>query len=138
MQGKITLITPPDFFENSNPSILFTHLTAQEQDVVSKWLYDAKLSDNINLYVYTDEPNPAWFLYAMNRCEYKYINVDGVNLITQALCGYALSKSDTYYRTSNENIAGVYSHINSNRVTRVEEFLESILGGNNKTNESQL
>jgi hypothetical protein len=136
MQGKLTLITPPDFFENSNTSILFVHLTEQEQDAVSKWLYNNERVADMNLYVYTNEPNPAWFLYAMNRCEYKYINVDCVNLITQALCGYALSKSGTYYRTSNENIAGVYSHINSNRVNQVEEFLESILGA--KTSEPQL
>ena len=64
----------------------------------------------------------------MNRCEYKYINLNDVNYITQALSGYALSKNGVYYRTGNENIAGVYTHINSNRVNKVENFLESILG----------
>jgi len=72
----------------------------------------------------------------LNRCEYKYINIDCVNFITQALSGYALGKSDTYYQTTDKNLSAVYSHINGNRVDRVEDFLESILGA--KTNQPQL
>jgi hypothetical protein len=55
MQGKITLITPPDIFENSNESILFMHLTDDEQDRVSKWLGKTTLKDNINIYLYITE-----------------------------------------------------------------------------------
>lgn len=136
MTGKITLITPPDIFENSNPSVLFVHITDEEQDVISRWLGSADFKTDINFYVYSGEPNAMWFLYAMNRCEHKYINIDCVNYITQALSGYALSKSGTFYKTQDENLAAVYSHINSNRVNQVEQFLESILGA--KTNEPQL
>ena len=136
MSGKITLITPPDFFENSNPSILFVNLSAQEQDNITKWLVDQTLPTNINFYVYDGEPNAAWFLYALNRCEYKYINIDGLNEIALALCGYALGKFDVFYKTENENLAGVYSHINNNRVRQVEQFLESVIGA--KTSEPQL
>jgi len=134
MKSKITLITPPDIFENANPSILFCHLSDEEQDAVSKWLSKADISNNINLYVYTGEPAPVWFLYALNRCEYKYININSVNLLTQALSGYVLSRNNVYYRTDDTNLAAIYSHINSNRVNTVEEFLESILGA--KTSES--
>lgn len=134
MKSKITLITPPDIFENSNTSILLCHLSDEEQDAVSKWLSQADVSKNINLYVYTDEATPVWFLYALNRCEYKYININGVNLLTQALGGYVLSRNNVYYRTDDTNLAAIYSHINSNRVNTVEEFLESILGA--KTSES--
>lgn len=129
MTGKITLISPPDFYENSNKSILFVNITDNEQDAISKWLYTAKLKEDINLYVYSGEPNVAWFLYATNRCEYKYINIDCVNLVTQALNGYTLGKSGTFYKTDDVNLGAIYSHINSNRVNQVEDFLESILGG---------
>ena len=128
MQGKITLISPPDIFENSNTSILFSHVTEEEQDAISQWLSNATFKQDVNFYIYSCEPNDTWFLYASNRCEYKYINIDCVNYITQALGGYALSKSGTYYKTTDENLASVYSHINSNRVSQVEQFLESILG----------
>jgi hypothetical protein len=136
MKSKITLVTPPDIYENANKSIVLCHMTGDEQDAVSQWLHDADLSYDINLYAYTDEPNAVWFLYALNRCEYKYINIDCVNLITQALAGYALSRSNVFYKTDNENLAAVYSHINSNRVNNIKEFLEKVLGA--KTSEPQL
>jgi len=136
MSGKITLITPPDFFENSNTSVLFAHISDDEQEVISRWLAKSDFANNINFYVYSGEVNVSWFLYALNRCEYKYINIDCVNFITQALSGYALGKSDTYYQTTDKNLSAVYSHINGNRVDRVEDFLESILGA--KTNQPQL
>jgi hypothetical protein len=127
MKSKITLITPPDIFENSNTSILLCHLTNDEQDAVGKWLHDIDLPIDINIYAYAGEPNTVWFLYALNRCEHKYINIDCVNLITQSLSGYILSKGGVFYKTGNEDLAAIYSHINTNRVSAVEKFLESVL-----------
>lgn len=126
MQGKITLITPPDFYENSNFSILLMHLTEEEQDKISKWLANSNISDNVNIYLYSGEPNVTWFLYALSRCEYKYINIDCVSFITQSLGGYILGKTNTYYKTDNDNLAAVYNHINSGRVDDVIKFFESI------------
>jgi hypothetical protein len=103
-------------------------MTDQEQDTVGKWLHQADLPYDINLYAYTNEATAVWFLYALNRCEYKYINIDGVNLISQALAGYMLSKGGVYYKTADTNLAAVYSHINGNRVDNIEDFLESVLG----------
>jgi hypothetical protein len=135
MKSKITLITPPDIFENANKSILLCHMSDSEQDTVSRWLKDADLSYDLNLYAYTNEANPVWFLYALNRCEYKYINIDNVNTMTQALAGYVLSRNNVFYRTDNTNIAAIYSHINTNRVNDINEFLERVLGA--KTSESK-
>jgi hypothetical protein len=128
MQGSITLVTPPDIYENANLSILFVHLSDQEQDSVSRWLKDSKLTEDINLYVYNGETNIDWFLYALNRCEYKYINVDGSNNISGAIMGYAVGKNGVCYQTADENIAAVYSYINPNRVETVDHFLERAFG----------
>jgi hypothetical protein len=128
MNGKITLITPPDFYETGNTSILLAHLTEEEQDAISQWLGKTDLKDNINIYFYNGEPNSTWILYAANRCEYKYINMDRVNYITQALSGYILSKTNFYYQTSDNELAEVYDHINTKRVENIEQFLESIFG----------
>jgi hypothetical protein len=130
--GKITLITPPDIFENSNTSILLVHLTDQEQDMASAWLGANEVPNDINIYLYNGEDNVTWFLYAMSRCEYKYINMECVTYITQALSGYMLGKSNTYYKTDNQSISDVYNFINSNRVDSVEHFLKSIFS--DKTN----
>lgn len=127
MKSKITLITPPDIFENSNTSLLLCHLSENEQDTVGKWLHEIDLPVDINIYAYSGEPNTVWFLYALNRCEHKYINIDCVNLITQSLSGYILSRSGVYYKTGNEDLAAIYSHINTNRISAVEKFLESVL-----------
>ena len=136
MKSKITLITPPDIFENANKSILLCHMTDEEQDISSRWLINADLPYELNLYAYTNETNPVWFLYALNRCEYKYININNVNTLTQALAGYVLSRNNVFYKTDDTNIAAIYSHINSNRVDSIDVFLEIVLGA--KTSEPQL
>lgn len=129
MDGKITLITPPDFFENGNKSILFFHLSDQEQDDISKWLNQSPIKEDLNLYVYTNENNLPWIFYAFGRCEHKYINFDQMNSVTQTLGGYLVSRNNVYYSTSDENMAAIYSHINNNRVDRIEAFLERVLIG---------
>jgi len=134
MSTKITLITPPDFYETGNLSILLAHLTDEEQTAVSDWLGKHDLNENINLYFYDNENNSTWFLYAANRCEYKYINIDYVNYITQSLSGHVLGKPGFYYRTDNSALAEVYAHINTRRVDTVEQFLESIFGDKQTTN----
>jgi hypothetical protein len=127
MDGKITLITPPDIFENSNLSILFFHISEEEQDFISKWLSNSDLKINLNFYVYTDETNLPWIFYAFGQSEYKYINFDNSNTITQALGSYLLSKNNVYYKTKDENLAAIFSHINSNKIHKIESFLERVL-----------
>ena len=131
MSSKLTLITPPDIFENSNPAILFVHLSDNDQDIVSKWLSQRELDHDLNLYVYNGEPDVEWFFWACGVSEHKYIDLDGTNDITKALSGYVLGKTGFAYKTSDENLAAVYSHINNNRVSRIEAFLEKALGGKN-------
>lgn len=127
MKGKITLITPPDIFENDNISVLFMHLDEQDQDIVSAWLAKSDVKSNINFYVYTGESNIPWLLYAISCSNHKYIDIDGQNYITSALGGHILSKAGVYYKTKDENLAAIYSHINQHRVEKIETFLETIL-----------
>jgi len=124
MTGKITLITPPDIYENSNTSILFVNLQETEQDLISRWLTEYKLNVDYNFYVYNGENNVSWFLWAIGCCQYKFIDMDNSNEITQALSGYILGKNNFYYKTSNENLASIYSYISNRRVLKVEHFLE--------------
>lgn len=114
--------------------MLLAHLTEEEQDLATEWLSTATIDGDINIYFYNGEADAKWFLYALNRCEYKYINIDCVNYITQALSGYVLSKGNTYYRSSDANLAEVYSYINGGKVTNVKQFLESIFGDQTNSN----
>jgi hypothetical protein len=129
MQGTIKLITPPDFFETGDLSILLVHLSDQEQDAASQWLAKSNFNQDLNIYVYDGEHNISWFLYAAARCEHKYLNLDSLNLITQSLSGYLLGRQDFYYHTENDQVAEIYSHISQNRVSSIEGFLETVLGG---------
>lgn len=123
MKGKITLITPPDIFENESYSVLFIHLGDTDQEKVSEWLAKSNISTDINIYFYSGETDIAWFLHALSRCQYKYIDVDNWNEVTQAIAGYVLGKRDTFYKTENENLSQIYHYINQNRITDIETFL---------------
>lgn len=129
MDGKITLVTPPDIFENGNLSVLLVNLSEEDQDAVGKWLSKSDIKENLNIYFYNGEPNVPWFFHAIGCCEYKYIDLDSNNYVTTALSGYILGKHDFAYKTVDNNLASVYSYINNNRVIRVEEFLERSLSG---------
>lgn len=126
MNGKITLVTPPDIFENSNVSMLFVHLTESDQDIVSQWLAESNVDQDINIYVFNGEPNVPWLLYALNFCEYTYVNVDHVDSITTLLNSYMLGKSNVHYSTANEQTAHTLSYINRSRYVKVTDFLERV------------
>jgi len=131
MEGKITLITPPDVFENESFSILFIHLDDEDQEIVSKWLSESTIKFNVNIYFYSGETDMPWFFHAMAISEYKYINLDGLNNITSTLSGYVLGKTNTHYKTTDENVAAVCQHINQNRLTKIESFLQRALNDKN-------
>ena len=124
MNNKITLITPPDFFENESFSILFIHLGDDDQTIVSEWLAKANLTEHVNIYFYDHEIDVPWFLHALSRCEYKYIDLNGLNYATLALSGHILGKKNTYYKTDDENESAVYHYINQNRITNIQSFLK--------------
>jgi hypothetical protein len=131
MEGKITLITPPDVFENDSYSILFIHLSDQDQEIVSKWLADSDIKENINIYFYSGETELRWFFHAAAVAEYKYINLDELNDVTTTLSGYILGKKNTYYKTTDENVSAICHYINQNRITKIETFLQRSLNVKN-------
>jgi len=137
MKGKITLITPPDFFENENLSILFCHLSDQDQGLVSQWLSKTDIEVNVNIYFYNNETNIEWLLYAINLCDHKFINLDNRNVITGTLTGHFLAKKNLYYKTSDTNLAQICQYLNSNRIIKIEDFLEKVFDGQNR-NEAQM
>lgn len=133
MQGKITLITPPDIFENESYSILFVHLTDSDQEKVSKWLANSSLTQNINIYSVNNETDMPWLLHAVSRCDYRFIDLNGASWLTTALGGYLLGKKNTYYKIDDENLSAVYHYINQDRITNIETFLEKAFNEQNKS-----
>jgi hypothetical protein len=127
MNGKITLITPPDFFENLNTSILFVNLSNDDQDTISKYLVDLEFDKNLNFYVFDNETDIPWLLYAFNKCDYKYVNFDNGSPLISTLGSYLMAKPNSYYSSSDSNLIAMYSHINQNKIKNVISFLERVV-----------
>ena len=134
MQGKITLITPPDFFENDSFSILFVYMNDVDQEIVSKWLAEFGLKENINIYFYDKEIELSWLFYATARCEYNFFDLDNLDNTTSLITSYFLGKKNSYYKTTNENKVAIFNHINQNRIIKIETFLQQVF--NDKINKS--
>lgn len=126
MDGKITLITPPDFFENDSLSILLAYMTDEDQDFLSEWLKNNIGNKNLNIYFYNVEANIDWLLYATARCEFKFIDIDNCGENTKKILGYILGKTNVFYKTNDVNASLIYSHINQNKITNIEKFIEKV------------
>lgn len=127
MVAKITLITPPDIYQNNQTSILFFDLSDKEQDQVVDYL--TSIDDSINVYFYSGETNIPWLLHALSCSEFKYLNLNNMSAVTGYLAGYILSKPGVYYSTEDTNVAMLYNYINVNRVENAVIFLERVLSG---------
>ena len=125
-QPKITLITPPDIFQNDQPGVMFVDINQTEQEQVTTW-FSHSLKQCINLYFYQGEPNVPWLMHALSTVRAVYVNLDNWSTPTSYLCGYLLGKPHVYWSTTHGSIADVYQHINYNRVNTAVEFLERTL-----------
>lgn len=132
MQGRITLITPPDVFENESRSILFIHLDDHDQELVSQWFAGSDVNENLNIYIYDHEIDLPWLFHALGRCDHVFINLDELNNVTQMLSGYLLGKKKVHYKTSDESAAAICQYINQNRITNIEKFLERVFDVENR------
>jgi hypothetical protein len=131
MQGKITLITPPDIFENESKSVIFMHLGDEDQEKVSKWFGESSVEENVNIYFYDNEIDVPWLLHSYARCEYRFVDLRKLNSVTDVLVGYLLGKKNTFYKTDDENTAAICHYINQNRITNIELFLEQVFNDKN-------
>ena len=129
MPNKITLITPPDIYENSNLSIMFMGITDEHQDVASQWMGNHADCPDTNFYYYQGEENPSWLFYALNRSDAIFVNLDTEHEIINIMGSYILGKSNVYYTTQNENLKALMSHINNQYVPSIDAFLEKVFDG---------
>ena len=127
MAAKITLITPPDIYQNNQLSVLFVDLDEAEQDSVVEYL--KTIENGINVYIYSGETNIPWLLHALSCSDFKYVNLNNMSAVTSYLAGYILSKPDVYYSTKDINVSMLYNYINVNKVDNAVNFLERVISG---------
>jgi len=127
MTAKITLITPPDIFENSNVSVMFMNPSDKDQDISSNWLSENLKDINLNVYYFLGEPEIQWLLHAVGVSNNVYFNLDNLPDVSTVMMSYILSKPNVYYTTTNPHIKSIAEHINNNAVDSITEFLEKAL-----------
>jgi len=128
MTIKITLVTPPDIYQNSNDGIFLVNLTEPEQTKATAWLGSFETDKDVNIYFYQGEPDMPWFLHSIASSRYKYIELNSNFDIGFMMASYLLSKPNTFYSSSNPNVLAVYNYINQNQVKDVVDFFERTLG----------
>jgi hypothetical protein len=127
MKNKITLITPPDLFQNSSLSVLFVDISAKDQETISDWFYKNENEVDLNLYFYSADSDAQWLLSALNRCDLTFIDVDQLSPEPSLLLGYILSKPKVYFQCRQDESAKTLNLINTNQVPDVKYFLDEIL-----------
>jgi hypothetical protein len=129
MANKITLITPPDFYENSNFSVLFIGMTDRDQDTASSWLAQNNTYPDCNFYYYQGENNLEWLLYALHRSDAIFLNFGVDRAIINIMGSYILSRPNVYYTTEDNNLKAILSHINNQYLPNITDFLEKVFNG---------
>jgi hypothetical protein len=126
MANKITLVTPPDFYENSNFSILFIGMTDQDQDLASAWLGKNETYPDCNFYYFQGENNMEWLLYALHRSDAIFLNFNADRVIINIMGSYILSRPNVYYTTEDENLKALMSYVNNQYLPNITDFLEKV------------
>lgn len=124
----ITLITPPDIFENENQSFVLMNITEEEQEQTSVWLSQHSIDKPINLYYYQGETDIAWLLHAVAISKGVYLNCENKSDITKWITSYILGKSNVWYKSEDHNFNALMSYINQKQIKNITEFLEVHLG----------
>ena len=127
MPNKINLITPPDVLHNKNFSISLININEKEKETCSIFLSKQDDNKEINLYAYNNDNNPNWLLNSVRWNETPvYINLDNTIDISVNYTSYILSLSNVYYSTTDQNKSELYSLLNVNKVSDVQEFLKKV------------
>ena len=131
MEGKITLITPPDIYENYNNSLLFVGMSETDQDQASLWLgtHAKDLNIDLNFYFYQGENNIPWLFYALSKASFTFVNLNTNESIINILGSYILGKPNDFYTCIDENLKALLSHINNNYVPNIDTFLKKVING---------
>ena len=124
----ITLITPPDVFENENQSLVLMNITDEEQEQTSLWLSQKNIDKPLNLYYYQGETDIPWLLHAVAISKGVYLNCENTSDVTKWITSYILGKPNVYYRALDPNFKALMGYINQKQVNSITDFLEVQLG----------
>jgi len=127
MKNKITLITPPDKFENANFNLTLINLNQSQQESVTNWLEQVEIEKDMNIYYFGPNDDAQWLLYAVNQSHLTYCNIDNQCQTMSVLLSWIVAKNKVYFNSENEKTSTILSNITHNRVPDISFFLDHCL-----------
>lgn len=117
----LTIITPPDYYHNSQSKLLIVNPTEAEKKTVSDWLKSADVFD-VSVYVYNNDDDITWLLNVIKTADDAYINVDNSKDLSYYYISYLVSQSNVTWNSEKVD----YSIINREKVRTIDEFIQRV------------
>ena len=152
--GQITLVTPPDFFQNQNKSFCLINFSKRDKDSFADQLNKHMPDEDITVYLWDDnnfsvtdsveknDPNYESYLkewrhnqtnrdynWLLNACKVATTVILNMEYISKPLMiwsGYILTLSKTHFINGNESEAKTLGVLNRNRIESVPYLFQKL------------
>ena len=152
--GQITLVTPPDFFQNQNKSFCLINFSKRDKDSFADQLNKHMPDEDITIYLWDDnnfsvtdsveknDPNYESYLkewkhnqtnrdynWLLNACKVATTVILNMEYISKPLMiwsGYILTLSKTHFINGNESEAKTLGVLNRNRIESVPYLFQKL------------
>lgn len=114
----LTLVTPPDYYHNSQFKSLIVNPSEEEKTTISDCL---KYNDiSISVYLYDNSENIEWLLNVTNTANTVYINVDNSKDLSYYYLSYLVSQPNVTWKSDRVD----YSIINKDQARNINEYIQ--------------
>lgn len=152
--GQITLVTPPDFFQNQNRSFCLINFSKRDKDSFADQLNKHMPDEDITVYLWDDnnfsvtdsveknDPNYESYLkewrhnqtnrdynWLLNACKVAttvILNMEYISKPLMVWSGYILTLSKTHFINGNESEAKILGVLNRNRIESVPYLFQKL------------
>lgn len=115
---NLTLITPPDYYHNSQFKSFIINPSKEEKTIISDFL---KTSDiEISVYLYDNNDDIQWLLNVIKIADTAYINVDNSNDLSYYYLSYLVSQPNVTWNSNKID----YSLINKDQARNINEYIQ--------------
>ena len=158
--GQITLVTPPDFFQNQNKSFCLINFSKRDKDSFADQLNLHMPNEDVTVYLWddnnfsvtdsVDKTDPSydayvkewqhnqtnrdynWLLNACREANTVILNMDYISKSLMIWSGYILTLSKTHFINSNESEAKTLNVLNRNRTESVPHLFQKLNSNESK------
>ena len=114
-----TIITPPDYYHNSQFKVLILNPTAEEKQIYSDFI-KSELAPDLSIYLYDNQDQIDWLLNVIRIVDAAYINVDNSKDLSYYYISYLVSQPNVTWNSDKLD----YSILNREKVRTIDEFIQ--------------